>query len=500
MKKKQLLRIILLTILMPIFTNYNSKGIAQVDIYNEVNSMNNAMREQLGQEKTVLPRPGDFNLDRPTTTGPSTGANLGAGQGSAVEIATGATEAATSAVNNNPTYTKGNDPHSTGTPAERPILPEPKPLSIASEITSSEYSSLAEEYIQNPESFSWKKKYEDLCKEKGIKIGSKSDFLDFKENLKKYILDKITNIRSLYAFCEFTDITELESGKYDLGGAPAGWKRFYVNQKVSKWLRDKYHFELRIFQSTWDPQVFVMSFRTIGDKIHTATSNHSSDLAPEKKMSIQQILEKLTPEQREIYIRLKKELDDRYEYEIFKADDMAKMALEMKQDDAKFAGAFMAIKAIVYREQVKRRYNEEVQKLDDAARKGVENQRMKIEKARVNIAQKVNQKKLENIFNEIGESLSTYSPSGTKRMYLSYPGRPQNFSEGGAPIPNQYAERLIQEYEKNMSSDEKKERKPYSPHLSPSLEDLPLGQRYGCSDLFTFRQYIDKVEESLKKK
>lgn len=257
--------------------------------------------------------------------------------GGASERATGNTNEAKEVLDRNLKYGHGSDPHSTGTPGKRIELRTTTPLFIArSEITSSQYSSLAEKYIQDPDSFSYENEYYRLCvqhKREGIKIGSKSDFLDFKENLKKYILDKITNIRSLYAFCKFTDITELESGKYDLGGAPAGWKRFYVNQKDSKWLRDKYHFELRIFQSTWDPQVFVMSFRTIGD--------------------------------------------------------------------------------------------------NNAARKGVENQRMKIEKARVNIAKKVNQKKLENIFKEIDESLSTSSPSGTKRMYLSYPGRPQNFSEGG---------------------------------------------------------------------
>lgn len=82
---------------------------------------------------------------------------------------------------------------------------------------------------------------------------------------------------------------------------------------------------------------------------------------------------KLNSEQKKIYDMQAKEIKEKRERAIFKAEDREKMAQEMKMDGAKFAGTYYGIKASDEKEKAEKAAREEQKLLDNAAREAIKN-------------------------------------------------------------------------------------------------------------------------------
>lgn len=86
---------------------------------------------------------------------------------------------------------------------------------------------------------------------------------------------------------------------------------------------------------------------------------------------------KLNSTQKSIYDKQSKEIKERRDYEVFKANDREKMGKEMNMDGAKYAGAYHTIKASNDREKAEKKAKEDQERLDKAAREGIKNNEKK---------------------------------------------------------------------------------------------------------------------------
>lgn len=90
--------------------------------------------------------------------------------------------------------------------------------------------------------------------------------------------------------------------------------------------------------------------------------------------------DKLTDKQKKIYDTQSKEIKETKEWNVFKAEDKVKMGKEMKQDNAKFAGAYYQIKGASDKEKAEKKAKEDQGRLDKAARQAIKNNEEKDKK------------------------------------------------------------------------------------------------------------------------
>lgn len=90
-------------------------------------------------------------------------------------------------------------------------------------------------------------------------------------------------------------------------------------------------------------------------------------------------LNQLNPTQKSIYLNQSREIKQKYETAIFRAEDMIKMGKEMKSDDnaTRDAGAYYIAKGMELKEAAEKEYRMAQQRLDNAAREGIRNNRMR---------------------------------------------------------------------------------------------------------------------------
>ena len=88
-------------------------------------------------------------------------------------------------------------------------------------------------------------------------------------------------------------------------------------------------------------------------------------------------LNQLNPTQKSIYLNQSREIKQKYETAIFRAEDMIKMGKEMKSDNARFSGAYYIAKGMELKEAAEKEYRMAQQRLDNAAREGIRNNRMR---------------------------------------------------------------------------------------------------------------------------
>lgn len=85
-------------------------------------------------------------------------------------------------------------------------------------------------------------------------------------------------------------------------------------------------------------------------------------------------LQELTSEQKSIYLKQKKELKDKHDYQEFKLEDRMKISNEMSRDkETRGAGVSFAIYSVVSDIIAEKQYQKEVRRLNRAARKGIQN-------------------------------------------------------------------------------------------------------------------------------
>lgn len=84
-------------------------------------------------------------------------------------------------------------------------------------------------------------------------------------------------------------------------------------------------------------------------------------------------LQKLTQEQRIIYLKQKKELMDKHDYQEFKLEDRLKMSNEMSRDDeTQAAGGAFAVYSVIADMIAEKKYQKEMRRLNRGARKSIQ--------------------------------------------------------------------------------------------------------------------------------
>ena len=105
--------------------------------------------------------------------------------------------------------------------------------------------------------------------------------------------------------------------------------------------------------------------------IQTKKKVKEKSLTPVEEMDMEAILAELSPEQKASYDKLKNEILERKEHELFRAKDMENMAKEMRMDNGGKAAAVYAIRAESIKEDAMAKSEEELRKLDELAREAV---------------------------------------------------------------------------------------------------------------------------------
>ena len=96
-----------------------------------------------------------------------------------------------------------------------------------------------------------------------------------------------------------------------------------------------------------------------------------------EEMDMEAVYAELTPGQKAVYDRMKKEILEQKEYELYKAEVWAEMAKETVRKDEAAAGAGFAIIAEEMKEKAISKAEEKFRDLDDLAREAVRNNRNK---------------------------------------------------------------------------------------------------------------------------
>lgn len=198
--------------------------------------------------------------------------------------------------------------------------------------------------------------------------------MEYYNNPDNYIDRSVTNRGSSY---NSNELRSLSPQTRDLRTEPIHSEA--LNSKSLQMLREanREQFSSGDRETAIDPSAEVPLFEapSLGDKSEAPTVDQSQ--TPVEEMDMEAVYEELTPGQKAVYDRMKKEIFEQKEDELYKAEVWADMAKETVRKDEAAAGAGFAIKAEKMKEKAISKAKDRLRELDELAREAVRNNRKK---------------------------------------------------------------------------------------------------------------------------